>query len=185
MKYSTCIADPPWPYGKAGPNGGEGFAGDEYCTMRIPELCALKDQILPLEIDYLFLWVAKKFLFQTDCGRVVMNAWGFTPKSAMVWHKNTGSGVGSWFKSDVEFILFGVSPRAHFIPTLETDFFSFKRLGHSVKPNYVHRLVERKFPGPYLELFGRRPQEGWTVLGNQLPEDSRDIRDSLEEECQK
>ncbi len=178
--FSTCIADPPWPYGKTGPKKkGEGFAGDQYETMSIEELWHLGDLIRPLEIDYLFLWVAKKFLFQTREGFDIMVSWGFTPKSALVWHKKTGSGVGSWFKSDVEFVLLGTREGSPFRRTCETDFFSSPRLGHSIKPDYIHELAERKFSGPFLELFGRRTRPNWTVLGNQAPDDGRDIRESL------
>ena len=190
--FSTCIADPPWPYGNGGKGGrvlkngrvtkrGGGFAGDHYGVMSIPELYALGPLIKPLGIDYLFLWVAKKFLFHTQEGFEVMRQWGFIPKSCLVWHKNKGSGVGSWFKSDIEFVLLGVSKSAHFLPTCETDYFGTGRLGHSIKPDYIHELAERKFPGPYLELFGRRTyNKNWTVLGNEVG-DKKDIRESLAE----
>jgi N6-adenosine-specific RNA methylase IME4 len=42
-------------------------------------------------------------------------------------------------------------------------------LEHSEKPEEVARRIERLYPGPYLELFGRRPRERWTVWGNELP----------------
>jgi hypothetical protein len=40
---------------------------------------------------------------------------------------------------------------------------------HSEKPEEVARRIERLYPGPYLELFGRRARETWTVWGNELP----------------
>jgi N6-adenosine-specific RNA methylase IME4 len=39
---------------------------------------------------------------------------------------------------------------------------------HSGKPNEVYRRIERLYPGPYLELFARRPRERWTVWGNEV-----------------
>ncbi|HEX9792581.1 MAG TPA: hypothetical protein VGC54_01220 [Planctomycetota bacterium] len=39
---------------------------------------------------------------------------------------------------------------------------------HSAKPEVVRTLVEQVSPGPYLELFGRRAERGWTVYGNQV-----------------
>ena len=39
---------------------------------------------------------------------------------------------------------------------------------HSEKPEAFYQLVEGLSPGPYLELFGRRKRQGWTVLGNEL-----------------
>jgi N6-adenosine-specific RNA methylase IME4 len=39
---------------------------------------------------------------------------------------------------------------------------------HSAKPEEVRRRIERLYPGPYLELYGRRPMHGWTVWGNEI-----------------
>lgn len=40
---------------------------------------------------------------------------------------------------------------------------------HSAKPEEFARRIERLFPGPYVELFARRPREGWALHGNQAP----------------
>ena len=40
---------------------------------------------------------------------------------------------------------------------------------HSAKPEEVRRRIERLFPGPYLELYGRESVSGWTVWGSQIP----------------
>jgi N6-adenosine-specific RNA methylase IME4 len=40
---------------------------------------------------------------------------------------------------------------------------------HSEKPEEVRRRIERLFPGPYLELYGRKLVPGWTVWGNEIP----------------
>jgi N6-adenosine-specific RNA methylase IME4 len=39
---------------------------------------------------------------------------------------------------------------------------------HSAKPEEVRRRIERLYPGPYLELYGRKPVPGWTVWGNEI-----------------
>jgi hypothetical protein len=45
----------------------------------------------------------------------------------------------------------------------------FAPLGrHSEKPAAFYKLVEALAPGPYLELFGRAPRKGWTVIGDAL-----------------
>jgi hypothetical protein len=36
----------------------------------------------------------------------------------------------------------------------------------------VRRRIERLYPGPYLELFGRKPVPGWTVWGNEIKRES-------------
>ena len=40
---------------------------------------------------------------------------------------------------------------------------------HSEKPDEVYRRIERLYPGPYLELFARRPRDNWTTWGNEVP----------------
>jgi N6-adenosine-specific RNA methylase IME4 len=39
---------------------------------------------------------------------------------------------------------------------------------HSAKPDEIYRRIERLYPGPYLELFARKPRAGWTVWGNEI-----------------
>lgn len=51
--------------------------------------------------------------------------------------------------------------------------------GHSIKPNCLHESLELMFPtAARLEVFGRRPRAGWTVIGNDV--DDMDIRTSLQ-----
>jgi N6-adenosine-specific RNA methylase IME4 len=38
---------------------------------------------------------------------------------------------------------------------------------HSKKPEESYKLIERVCPGPYLELFARKPRENWTVWGDE------------------
>jgi hypothetical protein len=40
---------------------------------------------------------------------------------------------------------------------------------HSEKPDEVRRRIERLFPGPYLELYARKPVPGWNCWGNEIP----------------
>jgi N6-adenosine-specific RNA methylase IME4 len=40
---------------------------------------------------------------------------------------------------------------------------------HSEKPDEVYRRIERLYPGPYLEMFARKPRDGWTTWGDEVP----------------
>jgi N6-adenosine-specific RNA methylase IME4 len=40
---------------------------------------------------------------------------------------------------------------------------------YAEKPEEAYRRMERLYPGPYLELFARKPREGWTTWGDELP----------------
>ena len=39
---------------------------------------------------------------------------------------------------------------------------------HSEKPDEAYSRIHRLYPGPFLELFGRKRRDGWTVWGNEL-----------------
>jgi N6-adenosine-specific RNA methylase IME4 len=43
---------------------------------------------------------------------------------------------------------------------------------HSRKPDVFHRIIEKVSPGPYVELFARRPMPGWEVWGNAIAEEA-------------
>lgn len=45
---------------------------------------------------------------------------------------------------------------------------------HSQKPDQQYDLLERLFPGPYLELFATRPRDGWTSWGDEMPPAARE-----------
>ena len=42
---------------------------------------------------------------------------------------------------------------------------------HSHKPEEMYPIIERVSPGPYLELFARRPQPNWDAWGNEIESD--------------
>ena len=39
---------------------------------------------------------------------------------------------------------------------------------HSEKPDEAYSRIYRLYPGPFLELFGRKRRDGWTVWGNEV-----------------
>jgi N6-adenosine-specific RNA methylase IME4 len=41
---------------------------------------------------------------------------------------------------------------------------------HSAKPKEIYDIIERLWPGPYVETFARNNREQWTTLGDQVPE---------------
>ena len=184
--FSTAIIDPPWPY--AGASSHKKLSGYVKCAVTQYETIPMKDLMsLPIgEIvtDYIFLWSVAPFVASGEASEL-LKSWGFIPRSMMFWHKNTGLGVGYWFRGDCEPILFASKKASPAIRTNERSLFASKRLRHSAKPDIVHELVEKHFPGPYLEIFGRRSRQGWTVLGNESPEDGKDIKEALQGLCPK
>lgn len=111
-RFKTIIADPPWRFqnstGKVAP---EHKRLKRYGTMSLAQIQALPVGDLAADIAHLYLWVPNALL---PDGIAVMQAWGFTYKSNIVWHKirkdggSDGRGVGFYFRNVTELILFGV-----------------------------------------------------------------------------
>jgi N6-adenosine-specific RNA methylase IME4 len=78
-------------------------------------------------------------------------------------------GIGNYWRVSHEFLLLGV--RGEALPFRDKNLMSWvalDRTEHSRKPEPVRMMIERASPGPYLELFGRRAVEGWSVMGNEV-----------------
>lgn len=178
-KFQTAIIDPPWPYGKASKNekltGYVSQEGNEqYKTLSIEDL-----EVLPvgqIVAGYIFLWTVSPFLRE---GLGLIEKWGFDYITSLAWYKDTGIGVGYWFRGDHELILVAKRKGWPSVRTKERSLFRSKRLRHSEKPPTIHQIVEKHFPGPFVEIFGRKSRDGWTVLGNEAPGDGKDIKESL------
>jgi N6-adenosine-specific RNA methylase IME4 len=50
---------------------------------------------------------------------------------------------------------------------IDTTWWKWPRMGHSVKPEGFLDMVERVSPAPRLELFARRDRLGWDTWGNE------------------
>lgn len=184
MKYRTIVADPPWQYNvthrvtKSGTSGRlsvkPSTAEAHYPTMTMQEILALPVRDLAEDDAHLYLWVTSPRLFgdrsagPRDPGpREIMEAWGFTYKTTLVWVK-PGLGMGWWFRNNHEMVLFGSRGKLSIPPEKrEGSVITGGRRRHSEKPDSFYDLVERVSPGPWLELFARRNRLGWDTWGNE------------------
>jgi N6-adenosine-specific RNA methylase IME4 len=129
-------------------------------------------ELPPLAADcYLLLW--RVAAMQEEALRVV-RAWGFTPKTELVWLKRTRTGkrhfgMGHHLRASHETCI--VATRGRPKPRVRNirSVFAAPVGAHSAKPQAFYELVEDFADGPYVELFGRRLREGWTVLGDEVP----------------
>lgn len=174
--FSVLCADPPWSFGDKLPGKRRGAARN-YATLTLVEL--LSFPLPPLAPDcYLFLWrVASMPQEALD----VVRAWGFTPKTEIVWNKLTARGK-AWFgmgrttRAAHETAIVATRGRPQRRAANVRDVFSAKvprdgkRYIHSAKPEEFYELVERLATGRYVELFARRQRPGWTCLGNEMAE---------------
>jgi N6-adenosine-specific RNA methylase IME4 len=140
---------------------------DEIAALPVAKMCA--------DRAHLYLWVPNALLPE---GLRIMDAWGFTYKSNLVWYKIRKDGgpdrrgVGFYFRNVTELVLFGI--RGKDARTLapgrrQENFLKTRKREHSRKPDELYPIIEACSPAPYLELFARgRPQgSGWTSWGHQ------------------
>jgi len=145
--------------------------------MELKEITELPVHRLAAAKSHLYLWVPNALL---QDGLRVMEAWGFTYKSNVVWYKirkdggPDGRGVGFYFRNVTEMVLFGV--RGH-MRTLQpgrtqVNLFGERKREHSRKPEAIYKIIEACSPGPYLELFARFRRAGWDQWGNEDVEEN-------------
>ena len=176
--YSTILADPPWQFqnrtGKVAPEHRRLL---RYPTMELKEIMELPVSKLAAAQSHLYLWVPNALLLE---GLKVMEAWGFTYKTNIVWCKvrkdggPDGRGVGFYFRNVTELILFGVkgSMRTLQPGRTQVNLLATRKREHSRKPDEIFDIIEECSPGPYLELFARFPRAGWHQWGNEDVEEN-------------
>jgi N6-adenosine-specific RNA methylase IME4 len=173
QRYSTILADPPWQFqNRTGKMAPEHKRLLRYPTMELKEIMELPVPRLAAAKSHLYLWVPNALLQE---GLQVMEAWGFTYKSNLIWYKTRkdggpdGRGVGFYFRNVTEIILFGVrgSMRTLQPGRTQVNLLATRKREHSRKPDELYDLVEACSPGPYLELFARFPRSGWDQWGNE------------------
>jgi N6-adenosine-specific RNA methylase IME4 len=176
-RFKTILADPPWQFqNKTGKVAPEHKRLARYSTLSLEEVQSLPVPQIAADTAHLYLWVPNALLPQ---GLAVLQAWGFTYKSNLVWHKvrkdggSDGRGVGFYFRNVTELILFGV--RGKKARTLapgrrQVNLLATRKREHSRKPDEQYALIEACSPGPFLEMFARGARKGWTAWGNQADE---------------
>ena len=161
-RFGTIYADPPWLYANQATRAA---AGNHYKCMTVDELCALPVGRLALPDAHLHLWTTNGFLFEAP---KIFAAWGFEFRSSFCWVKMS-IGLGNYWRNSHELLLTAVRGEAtRFNDATLRSWLECARGEHSAKPEPVRGMLERASPGPYLELFGRRPAAGWTVWGDQV-----------------
>ncbi len=188
-RFSTIVADPPWPYDNMkGPQSSPSHRPNSYNTnlgsvssalrygnVSMDDLKRIDVEAWSAEAAHLYLWTTNSFMVEAhDLAR----AWGFVPKTILTWVKVKPDGTpsmktGYYYRGATEHCLFAVRGSLRLLgPAAPTAFMS-NRLPHSVKPAWFYALVEEQSPGPYLELFSRQSRLGWTCLGNEVPENAQ------------
>jgi site-specific DNA-methyltransferase (adenine-specific) len=164
--HRCLVADPPWRFDDKLPGPGRG-AASHYDVLSNSDI---ENFELPLLADdcYLFLWRVSSMVEEAYR---VCRAWGFIPKTELVWIKRTKNGkrwfgMGHHLRAEHESCIVAVRGRPK--PLLRNIRTTFGATAgrHSAKPDEFYDLVESFCEGPYVELFARRTRPGWVTLGN-------------------
>ncbi len=141
--------------------------------MSLDEICGMPIHKHAAEKSHLYLWVPNALLRE---GLDVMDAWGFTYKTNLVWFKvrkdggPDGRGVGFYFRNVTEVLLFGVRGklRTDAPGRRQVNMVASRKREHSRKPDEIYDVIEDCSFGKYLELFARAPRKGWTQWGDEI-----------------
>lgn len=175
--YQTIYADPPWQFqNRTGKVAPEHKRLRRYETMTLEDIKALPVAGAADEKCHLYLWVPNALLPE---GLAVMEAWGFSYKTNLIWEKVRGDGqpdgrgVGFYFRNVTEILLFGV--RGDHNRTLQpgrsqVNLIRSMKREHSRKPDEIIPIIEACSPAPRLELFARGTRPGWDMWGDQAEE---------------
>ena len=173
-KFSTVLADPPWQFtNRTGKMAPEHKRLSRYPTMSLQKIKDLPVEAIVEDTAHLYLWVPNALLSE---GMQVMEHWGFTYKTNLIWYKVRKDGgpdrrgVGFYFRNVTEMILFGVrgkSARTLKQGRRQENIIVSQKREHSRKPDEQYQIIESCSWGPFIELFGRGPRKGWFVWGNQ------------------
>jgi len=171
-RYSVILADCPWTFETYSGKGKGKSAEQHYNTMSLEQIKAMPVKQLARADCSLFMWVTWPLLQE---GLDTMKAWGFEYKTcAFTWMKlnqKTKSlfmGMGmSCTRANSEVCLYATRGHPKRLDGGVPSAVLSKRREHSRKPDIIHNRIERLFPGPRIELFGRAQRDNWTVWGAQ------------------
>ncbi len=177
LNCGTVLADPPWQFAnRTGKMAPEHKRLNRYATLTLSEIKEIPVPLACAEQAHLYLWVPNALLRE---GVDVLEAWGFTYKTNLVWHKvrkdgePDGRGVGFYFRNTTELILFGTRGKLRTLPPgrRQVNILKTQKREHSRKPDELYEIIAACSPGPYLELFARGQfNKHWHVWGNQSEE---------------
>jgi N6-adenosine-specific RNA methylase IME4 len=122
--------------------------------------------------SFLFLWRVSAMVEEAY---EVVRAWGFVPKSEIVWLKRTETGkrhfgMGHYVRAEHETCIIATRGSAKVEDRSIRSTFEAPTGDHSSKPDEFYRIVQQLTLGPYVETFARRERRGWVTFGNELAE---------------
>jgi N6-adenosine-specific RNA methylase IME4 len=169
----VVLVDPPWNFVTYSPKGWKKSAHAHYSCMTVEEIAALPVQTLCAPDCVCVCWATQTHV---PYALHVLTAWGFSFISMGAWAKQSKTGrrwafgTGYRVRSAAEFFLLGACGRPKQLSRSIRNLIVAPVREHSRKPDEMYDLIERGWPGPYVELFARYRRDGWSQWGDALPE---------------
>lgn len=170
LRYGLIMADPPWLFRNWSKAGERKNPLAHYACMGIDEIAALPVSRLAAKDCLLWLWATNPMLPRAID---VLEAWGFTFKTAGHWVKRTrhgklAFGTGYVLRSAGEPFLIGTIGKPRTTRGVRSVIDGAMR-EHSRKPEEAYRSAEALLPeATRLDLFGRQERPGWDVMGDEV-----------------
>lgn len=173
-EYDLILADPPWRQTKGNerkcrPNQGKAL---DYPTCSLDEIEKHLQKAVELtgKNSVLFLWTIDKYLF--DAQRIAERI-GYKLHARMIWDKMNGVPCAFTIRFGHEYLLWLYRGKMRPIAFAERgkihSVFAERAKKHSQKPEISFEIIERLYPYERkLELYARRPREGWDSWGNEI-----------------
>ena len=187
-KFRIILCDVPYQYER------DVEGSPDYPTLSTEEIIGLRDKNGKLLTEMfassaiIFFWAPMPKLEEA---LQILKAWGFTYKTSIVWSKErdgkSQEGVGYYIKATCELLLIATkgkigipNPKDRSLGIIRAE-----RTIHSQKPDIARRRIMSMYPNEkYLELFARKPVNGWTCWGNQIElpdtEESKTTKQTLD-----
>lgn len=164
-RFNLIYADPPWRYDFSKSDSRK--IENQYPTMEIEDICALPIAGIAAPDTVLFLWATSPKLTEA---MAVISRWGFEYKTCMIWRKDK-IGMGYYARQQHELLLIATcgTPSPPPERSRPPSVIDGTRDEHSRKPDVFYGLIEQMYPdAKKVELFCRRPRDGWKAWGNEV-----------------
>lgn len=164
--YDVVVIDPPWPMEKIERDVRPNQVAFDYPTMSEEEIAAQVETLQPFAADcHAWLWTTQRFL---PMAFRLLDRWQLTYVCTFVWHKPGGFQPVGLPQYNAEFALYARQGAPLFADTIALPVcFTADREGHSVKPDAFYAMVRRVTAGRRLDMFNRRPLEGFDGWGKE------------------
>jgi len=197
--FPVIMADPAWSWKARSEKGMEKSPEAHYDTMAVEEIAAIPVDDLAADDCALFLWVTWPLMerwaevYKAWGFEFAGLAWEWRKYNPETGRYAFGPGYGTRknlepcllctrgnpslrkappddLLREVSTVPEGVRSVRDWMESNPLEEIRAPRRAHSQKPEEQYQRIETLFDGPYCELFAREARNGWTAIGNEVPD---------------